>query len=87
VRLLRGLTSIDIEPLARRPDGAGWNTIATVSPATKRILKKSAFHQGAASSADTGKLLLPSHWDFRYERAAAEWCERGHRRPVRHGRP
>ena len=39
----------------------------------ERILQK-RFPQGAASSADTGKLLL-LRMGLRYERAASDWCE------------
>jgi hypothetical protein len=69
---LYALDSIDIEPL-RADLMARLEYHRDRLSRYERILKK-RFHQGAASPADTGKLLL-LRMGLRYERAAAEWCE------------
>ena len=69
---LYALDSIDIEPL-RTDLMARLEYHRDRLSRYERILKK-RFHQGTASPADTGKLLL-LRMGLRYERAAAEWCE------------
>jgi DNA-binding PadR family transcriptional regulator len=69
---LYALDSIDLEPL-RADLMARLEYHRDRLSRYERILKK-RFHQGTASSADTGKLLL-LRMGLRYERAAAEWCE------------
>ena len=69
---LYALDSIDIEPL-RTDLMARLEYHRDRLSRYERILKK-RFPEGAASPADTGKLLL-LRMGLRYERAAAEWCE------------
>jgi DNA-binding PadR family transcriptional regulator len=69
---LYALDSIDIEPL-RTDLMARLEYHRDRLSRYERILKK-RFPEGAATPADTGKLLL-LRMGLRYERAAAEWCE------------
>jgi DNA-binding PadR family transcriptional regulator len=69
---LYALDSIDLEPL-RTDLMARLEYHRDRLSRYERILIK-RFQQGAASPADTGKLLL-LRMGLRYERAAAEWCE------------
>jgi hypothetical protein len=66
------LTALTSTPCARRLDGpAGFHRDRLSR--FEHILKK-RFPNGAASTADTGK-LLGLRMGLHYERAVAEWCE------------